>query len=85
MSLALTPQQLLPGVDKVPEETAALLVTNPRFIEAYMVGLNDEIRRELAWRQYPVELDRHVLRQLLEHDTGHPANRELARHQPPRC
>ena len=54
MSLALTPQQLLPGVDQVPEETAALLVTNPRFVEAYMVGLNDEIRRELAWRQYPV-------------------------------
>jgi hypothetical protein len=55
MSLSLTPQQLLPGVDQVPEETAALLVTNPRFVEAYMVGLNDEIRRELAWRQYPVD------------------------------
>jgi hypothetical protein len=55
MSLALTPQQLLPGVDKVPDETAALLVTNPRFVEAYMVGLNDEMRRELAWRQYPVD------------------------------
>ncbi len=55
MSLSLTPQQLLPGVDQVPEETAALLVTNPRFVEAYMVGLNDEIHRELAWRQYPVD------------------------------
>jgi hypothetical protein len=54
MSLALTPQQLLPGASEVPDETAALLVTNPRFIEAYMVGLNDEMRRELAWRQYPV-------------------------------
>jgi hypothetical protein len=55
MSAQLTPQQLLPGVDTVPDETAAMLVTNPRFIEAYMVGLNDEIRRELAWRQYPVD------------------------------
>ena len=54
MSLALTPQQMLPGADAVPDETAALLVTNPRFIEAYMVGLNDEMQRELAWRQYPV-------------------------------
>jgi hypothetical protein len=54
MSLALTPQQMLPGVGAVPNETAALLVTNPRFVEAYMVGLNDEMRRELAWRQYPV-------------------------------
>jgi hypothetical protein len=54
MSLALTPQQLLPGVDTVPADSAAMLVTNPRFIEAYLIGLNDEIRRELAWRQYPV-------------------------------
>lgn len=54
MSLALTAQQMLPGADAVPNETAALLVTNPRFVEAYMVGLNDEMRRELAWRQYPV-------------------------------
>ena len=38
MSLALTPHQLLPGVGAVPDETAALLVTNPRFVEAYMVG-----------------------------------------------
>jgi hypothetical protein len=55
MSRALTPQQILPGVDKVPNEIAAMLVTNPRFVEAYMVGLNDETRRELAWRQYPVD------------------------------
>src|SRR6516225_6460181 len=55
MSWALTPQQILPGVENVPDETAALLVTNPRFVEAYMVGLNDEMRRELAWRQYPVD------------------------------
>jgi carbonic anhydrase/acetyltransferase-like protein (isoleucine patch superfamily) len=54
MSLALTPQQMLPGAEAVPDETAALLVTNPRFVEGYMVGLNDEMRRELAWRQYPV-------------------------------
>jgi hypothetical protein len=55
MSRALTPQQLLPGVENVPDDIAAALVTNPRFIEAYMIGLNDEMRRELAWRQYPVD------------------------------
>jgi hypothetical protein len=54
MSLALASQQMLPGVEAVPDETVALLVTNPRFVEAYMVGLNEEMRRELAWRQYPV-------------------------------
>lgn len=55
MSRALTPWQLLPGVDKVPDDIVTALVTNPRFVEAYMVGLNDEMRRELAWRQYPVD------------------------------
>jgi hypothetical protein len=55
MSRELKPHQLLPGVESVLPETAALLVTNPTFVEAFMVGLNDEMRRELAWRQYPVD------------------------------
>jgi hypothetical protein len=55
MSRELKPQLLLPGVDRVPPETAAMLVTNPTFVEAFMVGLNDEMRREFAWRQYPTD------------------------------
>jgi hypothetical protein len=55
MSRELLPQQLLPGAERVPSETAALLVTNSKFIEAFMAGLNDEIRREMAWRQYPTD------------------------------
>jgi hypothetical protein len=55
MSRELSPQQLLPGVENVLPETAALLVTNPTFVEAFMVGLNDEMRREMAWRQYPAD------------------------------
>jgi hypothetical protein len=55
MSRELTAQQLLPGVDRVPPDTAAVVVTNPAFVEAFMVGLNDEMRRELAWRQYPFD------------------------------
>jgi hypothetical protein len=55
MSETLEPEQLLPGAGDVPTETAALLVTNPNFVEAFMVGLNDEMRREFAWRQYPTD------------------------------
>jgi hypothetical protein len=55
MSRELEPRQLLPGVETVPPETAAMLVTNPAFVEAFMVGLNDEMRREFAWRQYPTD------------------------------
>jgi hypothetical protein len=50
------PQLLLPGVDHVPGDTIALLETTPRLIEAYMVGLNHELSRELLWREYPTDL-----------------------------
>lgn len=46
---------LLPGVGKIPQNTLALLKTNQRFVEAYMVGLNHEIARELLWREYPTD------------------------------
>ena len=46
---------LLPGLERVPRNTLALLQTNPRFIEAFMVGLNHEMSRELLWRGYPTD------------------------------
>jgi len=46
---------LLPGLDKIPPNTVALLQTNQRFIEAYMVGLNHEMARELLWNEYPTD------------------------------
>ena len=49
----LAPDLLLPGVERVPVDSATLLETNPRFIEAYMAGLNHEMSRELLWREYP--------------------------------
>ena len=33
--------------------TVSLLLTNQRFVEAYMVGLNHEMARELLWNQLP--------------------------------
>jgi hypothetical protein len=46
---------LLPGLEAVRPNTVTLLETNPRFIEAYMVGLNHEMARELLWREYPTD------------------------------
>jgi hypothetical protein len=46
---------LLPGLKNVEDNTVALLRPNPRFIEAYMVGLNHELARELLWRDYPTD------------------------------
>ncbi|HEY4131062.1 MAG TPA: hypothetical protein VGM50_10615, partial [Gemmatimonadaceae bacterium] len=51
----LDPSRFLPGVGDVPNDSAMLLETNPRFIESLLVGLNYEMNRELLWREYPTD------------------------------
>jgi hypothetical protein len=46
---------ILPGLNEVGRNTAGLAVTNQRFIEAYMAGLNDEMTRELLWNEFPTD------------------------------
>jgi hypothetical protein len=46
---------LLPNLKLIPPNTISLLVTNQKVIEAYMVGLNHEMGRELLWREYPTD------------------------------
>ena len=46
---------MCPNINKIPPDTISLLETNPKFIEAYMVGLNHEMGRELLWREYPTD------------------------------
>lgn len=47
---------VLPGLDLVPPNTVVPLQTNTRFVQAYMVGLNTEMGRELLWRGFPADL-----------------------------
>ncbi|MGN6257346.1 MAG: hypothetical protein ACTHN3_06315 [Solirubrobacterales bacterium] len=46
---------LLPNIGLIPQNTVTLLLTNPPFIESYMVGLNTEFGKELLWREYPTD------------------------------
>ncbi len=46
---------IIPNVDLVANESITLLETNPEFIDAYMLGLNHEMSRELLWREYPTD------------------------------
>ncbi len=46
---------LLPGAAGIPQDTVMLLRSNPEFVEAFMVGLNHALARELVWRRYPLE------------------------------
>lgn len=51
----LSPSYLLPGVESIPPNSVGLLVSNHKFIEAYMVGLNHEMSRQLLWNGYPTD------------------------------
>ncbi len=49
------PSRFLPGVGEIPADAITLLETNPRFVEAVLVGLNQEMNRELLWRAFPTD------------------------------
>lgn len=52
----LSQEYILPGLEKIPQNTVGLLQTNRRFIEAFMVGLNHEMGSELRWREFPTDM-----------------------------
>jgi hypothetical protein len=52
----LSQDYLLPGAGSVPNNTVALLETNRRFVEAYMVGVNHEAARTFLAHECPVDL-----------------------------
>jgi hypothetical protein len=52
----LSPELLLPGVGAIDADTVTLLKDNPRFIEAYLIGLNHELAGELLWREFPSDM-----------------------------
>jgi hypothetical protein len=59
MSATLTSvdgEMLLPGIERIQADSLGVLVGNPRFIEAYMVGINHELSREFLWRGLPTDL-----------------------------
>jgi len=46
---------LMPGAEGVPRNSISLLSCNDAFVNAFMVGLNFEMARELLWRGYPTD------------------------------
>ncbi|OAI44438.1 hypothetical protein AYO43_09130 [Nitrospira sp. SCGC AG-212-E16] len=46
---------LLPGLDQMSVDTVGLFLTNWRFVESFLVGLNHEMARKLLWNGYPTD------------------------------
>ncbi|MBH5333381.1 hypothetical protein IHE55_00605 [Streptomyces pactum] len=45
----------VPNLHLIPANSITLLENNRRFIEAFLVGLNHEMAREMLWREYPTD------------------------------
>lgn len=53
--LGLSVDTFVPNLGRIPPNTVTLLDTDQEFIEAFMVGLNHELARELLWREFPTD------------------------------
>lgn len=53
--LSRWPEWAVPGISGFPENSSTLMETNSAFVEALLVGLNQEFNRELRWREYPTD------------------------------
>jgi hypothetical protein len=47
------PELMLPGLGSIPAEGVALVEANAAFVEAFLVGANQELNYELLWRGLP--------------------------------
>jgi hypothetical protein len=48
-------ESMMPGANAIPNDFLVLARTNNRFVEAFMVGVNHEMVRELLWRGFPTD------------------------------
>lgn len=46
---------ILPASEAMPDNSMALFVNNPEFVEAFLCGMNTEMGKELLWREYPTD------------------------------
>jgi hypothetical protein len=51
----LAPDVFLPGVGVLPNDFIMAVKTNPRFVEALMIGANHEMGREMLWQGLPTD------------------------------
>ncbi|MFY0539280.1 hypothetical protein [Nannocystis pusilla] len=74
----LSAELFLPQIHLIPQNSLTLLETNQKFVEAYMVGLNHEMGRELLWREYPCDQRGSYFRQFWDVDSVLPASPQEA-------
>jgi hypothetical protein len=63
---------ILTDASRIPPDTVALFEENRRFIEAFLVGANHEMNKELRWREFPTDMRGTIFSRFW--NRGRPAN-----------
>ncbi len=51
----LSERFVLPSVNSIKQNTISCFISNPKFEEAFLCGMNTEMGKELLWREYPTD------------------------------
>ena len=51
----LSDKFILPCVDKLPDNSVSMFISDEAFVEAFLCGMNTEMGRELLWREFPTD------------------------------
>lgn len=73
------PSALFAGLERLPDNTVTFFEENRAFIEAFMVGANHEMARELRWRGFPTDMRGTVFRRFWQrgYAPGDPAGDDI--------
>jgi hypothetical protein len=67
---AFAPESILADASLLPADSVALFEENRMFVEAFIVGANHEMNKELRWREFPTDMRGTIVRRFW--DRGRP-------------
>jgi hypothetical protein len=63
---AFAPESILADASLLPADSVALFEENRMFVEAFIVGANHEMNKELRWREFPTDMRGTIFRRFWE-------------------
>jgi hypothetical protein len=64
------PELMLPGAGSIAQDGVLLVESDPAFVEAFLVGANQELNYELLWRRLPSDMRATAFRRFWGHADG---------------
>jgi hypothetical protein len=70
VAAARSPELMLPGAGSIAPDGVLLVESDPRFVETFLVGANQELNYELLWRGLPADSRATAFRRFWAHTDG---------------